>query len=215
MLVGGAGAGKDSLVRRAGELVGRPAREFDLAGSADSRLLRGTAKGWSSANPSFPVSVIVETKIANPLIQFSELDKAGGNRSNGVVFDTLLAWAEPSTNRKWLDEGLASAVDLSGVCMIFTSNTLEGVPIPLRTRLRIIEVPLPRPDHVEALFARAVARHAKALGLGIGEIPELQPAGLAVLKRDASLGRLNLRTIDRIAKAILVGSNTAQQRVRH
>lgn len=215
VLVGRAGTGKDSLVRRAAEIVGRPAREFDLAGSSDSRLLRGTAKGWSSACPSFPVSVIVETKVANPLIQFSELEKAGGERRNGVVFDTLLGWAEPTSARKWFDEGLASSVDLSGVCMIFTANTLDGVPVPLRTRLRVVEVPPPRPHDVEALFARARERHARARGLDVGEVPELQPAGLAILKRDAGLGRLNLRTIDRVAKTVVAGTDPALLRVHH
>jgi hypothetical protein len=207
LLVGPPGVGKDAIVRRAAELVRRPHAEFDLAGSADSRLLRGTAKGWSTASPSFPISVCVELKCANPVIQLSELDRAGGNRRNGVVAETLLGWCEPSTKKSWLDEGLGSAVDLSDVAFLFTSNGTADTPTALLSRLRVLTVEMPGPDHVRPLLAQALRRRAAALGIRVDDLPAVQPEAVLLLVNLAKRRRLSLRLLDRIVHT-LTGSTS-------
>ena len=202
LLVGPPGVGKDALIRRAAELVARPHAEFDLAGSADSRLLRGTAKGWSTASPSFPVTVCIERKCANPILQLSELDRAGGNRRNGQVAETLLGWCEPTTRKAWLDEGLASAVDLSEVAFLFTSNGTGDTPTALLSRMRVLTVEEPGPDHVRQLLTQALRRRAAELGVRVDDLPEIQPEALSHLMKLAKSRRLNLRLLDRVARAL-------------
>ncbi len=207
LLVGPPGVGKDALIRRAAELVARPHAEFDLAGTADSRLLRGTAKGWSTASPSFPVGVCVERKCANPIIQFSELDRAGGNRRNGLVAETLLGWCEPTTKRAWLDEGLGTAVDLGEVAFLFTSNGTGDTPAALLSRMRVLTVEAPGPDHVPQLLAQALRRRAAELGVRVDDLPEIQPEALSHLMKLAKGRQLNLRLLDRVAR-VLAGPGT-------
>jgi hypothetical protein len=202
LLVGPAAIGKDSILRRAAELVGRPHREYDLAGSSDSRILRGTAKGWSTASPSFAVTVCAQHHCPNPLIQYSELDRAGGGRHNGVVHETLLALCEPSTRKKWFDDGLGSEVDLGDVALVFTANGIDDTPQPLLTRLRILHLDRPAPEHVAEILEQARRRYAAELNVRIDDLPEIRPEAVEKLKVVARAGRFQLRLADRVVRAL-------------
>ncbi|MCM0018464.1 MAG: AAA family ATPase [Tagaea sp.] len=212
LLVGPPGIGKDSLWRRACTLSGRPFVEFELAGSADSRTLRGTSRGWSSRTPSYPAMVARRLGIANPFLILTELDKAGGSQWNGVVADTLLSWLEAGSRSAWHDEGLGLTIDLSRFTFGFSANNLDQIPGPLRSRLRIIRLESIRETHVSDLLQQAVQRRAATLGIRSAEIPEIDPRVVAKLRGHARKGRLNLRMLERliavIAPATPIPSNT-------
>jgi ATP-dependent Lon protease len=202
LLVGPAAIGKDSIMRRAAELVGRPHGEYDLAGSSDNRILRGTSKGWSTASPSYAVTVCAQSRCANPLIQYSELDRAGGSRRNGQVHETLLSLCEPSTRLKWYDDGLGVEVNLSDVAFTFTSNSIDDTPQPLLTRLRVLHLNRPKPEHVAAILEQARRRYATELKIRIEDLPELRPEAIEKLEVVARAGRFHLRLADRIIRAL-------------
>jgi hypothetical protein len=202
LLVGPPGIGKDSLWRRACALSGRPFVEFELAGSADSRTLRGTSRGWSSRTPSYPAMVARRLGLANPFLLLTELDKAGGSHWNGVIADTLLSWLEAGSRSAWHDEGLGLTIDLSRFTFGFSANKLDHIPGPLRSRLRIIELESIREAHVPELLQQAVQRRAAALGIRAADIPEIDPRVVAKLRGHTRKGRLNLRMIERIIAVI-------------
>lgn len=202
VLVGPPGLGKDSLWRRANSLSGRPFVEFELAGSADARSLRGTSRGWASRTPSFPAMVARRLGVANPFLLLTELDKAGGNQWNGVVADTLLAWTEAGSRAAWNDEGLGLPIDLSRFTFGFSANQFDRVPGPLRSRLRIIRLPSISEEHVSHLLQHAVQRRAAALGIRIADIPEIDRRVVAKLRGHARKGQLNLRMLERLVATI-------------
>ncbi|MCA3247556.1 MAG: AAA family ATPase [Azospirillum sp.] len=203
LLLGPPGIGKDSLWRRACELSGRPFAEHDLAGSSDSRTLRGTSKGWSSRTPSYPATIIRRLGFANPIIVMNELDKAGGNRANGVIGDTLLSWLEPGSRAAWFDEGLNVPIDLSRVTFGFSANNLESIPGPLRSRLRIIEVGSVKPTHVAELLERTIQRYVAAEQIRRVDMPEIDKRVLSRLQKLARTGKLNLRMLARVVAALV------------
>lgn len=202
LLVGPPGIGKDSLWRRACALAGRPFVEFELAGSADSRTLRGTSRGWSSRTPSYPAMVARRLGVANPFLLLTELDKAGGSPLNGVVTDTLLAWTEGASRSAWHDEGLGLPLNLSRFTLGFSANNLNQVPGPLRSRLRIITLDGIREEHISALIELAIQRRAKSLAIRREDMPELDPLVLARLRGHARKGRLNLRALERLIAVV-------------
>ncbi|MBL8806180.1 MAG: AAA family ATPase [Rhodospirillales bacterium] len=202
LLIGLPGIGKDSLLRRAAELVKRPLGELDLAGTSDNRILRGTAKGWSSAHPSFPTTLCAQHQCPNPIVQLSELDRAGGNRRHGQVHEALLSLCEPTTRRRWFDEGLGTEVDLSDVAFAFTSNSTDDTPRPLLSRLRVFHLEPPGPEHVAAILQQAQRRFAAESNLPIESLPEFAPEVIDRLKVLARQKQFNLRLADRIARAI-------------
>src|SRR5690606_4634128 len=108
--------------------------------SGDNRDLQGTARAWSTAEPSAALRAIKDGGIANPLILVDEIEKAGASRHNGRIVDTLLSLLEAETARAWYDECLCVAADLTAINWIVTANTLAGIPEPLRNRLTIVQV---------------------------------------------------------------------------
>ncbi len=202
LLVGVPGIGKDSILRRAAQLVGRPTAEYDLAGGSDSRTLKGTSKGWSSASPSHPATICARYRCANPLLVYGELDRAGGNRRNGDAHEALLGLCEPMTRRNWYDDGLGVGLDLSAVAIAFTSNGISATPGALINRLRIIHLDAPRPEHVRDILLQARRRVAEERGVSIDHVavPRLQV--IRKLEGAARKGRFHLRLADRVVRAL-------------
>src|SRR3546814_19525014 len=83
LVVGPPGCGKTRLARRIGQFTGTGSNLLSVGGSSDNRMLQGTARGWSSAEPSFPLLAIMRTEIANPLLIVDEIDKRSEERRVG------------------------------------------------------------------------------------------------------------------------------------
>jgi hypothetical protein len=143
LLVGPAGTGKTRLARRIAELAGVPMRTVPCGASTDARMLLGTARGWHSAQPCFPLVAMARSGCANPVIYVDELDKGARSSPNGSVSAGLLAFLEPETAARWTDECLLARADLTTVTWIASANELAPIPAALRSRFSIIEVPAP------------------------------------------------------------------------
>ena len=153
LLVGPPGVGKTRFASRLAACLGLPWGCLALAGSSDSRELAGTARGWSSAHPSWPVEQLVQHRSANPLLVIDEIDKAGGSESNGRAVMSLLTLLERRTSQFFNDECLGGPVDLSLISWILTANSTTGLPGPLLSRLTVMSVQAPATEQVGALLA--------------------------------------------------------------
>jgi hypothetical protein len=143
LLVGPPGVGKTRFARRLAEELGLASSYISLEGQSDNRTLAGTASGWSTAEPSWPVREIARVGYANPLLMADEVDKCTASH-NGDNVATLLGWLEPSTACAAVDPVLGAPVDLSGISWMLSANRVEGLPAALLSRLRVVEVgPLP------------------------------------------------------------------------
>jgi len=151
VLLGDPGGGKSRLARRLLEVLEVPYGTADASTSSDHGIT-GTRRGWHGAHPSLPLAVIERHGIANPAIVVDELEKAGRS-SAGSMHDALLSLVERSTAKAWRDQYVDAEVDVSHVNWIFTANDLTGIPMPLRSRLRVLRLPRPGREHIPALAA--------------------------------------------------------------
>ncbi len=189
LLVGPPGIGKSRWIRRLSELLDLPARTLPLGGSSDARYLSGTARGWGSAQPSGVVEAIVETGTANPLIIGDEVDKAGGSDRNGRVSHALLALLERETASTWHDDCLRAMVDLSHVNWLLTANDASGLPAPLLSRLRIVDIGPPGLDAFDTVFAAILADIAEEYGVDRFLLPSLPHVANDMLRRHWTVHR--------------------------
>ena len=151
LLVGAPGSGKTSLARDLATALNLPSVVYPAGGSSDGSFA-GTSAQWSTTRASTPLQTVLRHRRADPLIVLDEVEKAVMGTHNGSLVDALLSFLEPSSSRRCLDPALEIEVDLSAVSYVATANTLEGLPTPLRDRLRVIRMPDPRPEHLTALM---------------------------------------------------------------
>jgi ATPase family associated with various cellular activities (AAA) len=173
LLVGPPGCGKTRFGKRLAALSGCGHGFFNASGSSDNRLLAGTARGWSTAQPCLPAFVMLKSMTANPVIVVDEVDKISSSTNNGQVSQTLLSMLERQTARAFPDEALMVPLNLSRISWILTANELEPVSEPLRSRLQIVEVGMPGPEHFDLLMAGMLDEIAEDYEIAPEQLPML------------------------------------------
>lgn len=157
ILLGTPGCGKTRFARRLIEELGVPYELVSCGGLSDSAL-GGTARRWSSGEPSLAVMAVRRHECAGPAILLDEIEKVGTSRHNGNVHDVLVGLLEKETSVRWFDPYVESNCDLSHLSWLMTANEVESVPAVLRDRCRILRFPEPGPEHLPFLASRILER---------------------------------------------------------
>ena len=156
--------------------------------------LPGTARRWSSGEPSLPVALITRYKMAGPGAVLDEIEKAGTSRHNGQVHDALLAYLERETACRFHDPYVQAPCDLSHVTWLMTANSLESLSAPLRDRCRVIQFPEPGREDLPVLIRQITADILADQGLDQRWIIPLDDVELAAIEEAWPGG--SLRTLE-------------------
>jgi ATP-dependent Lon protease len=197
LLVGSPGSGKTHFARRLGGLSGCGNALLSFAGVNSNAELAGNPRGFRHQQPCFPACVIQASGTANPVVVIDEVEKACAGFAGDPVA-TLLGMLERSTARSFFDGCLAAEIDLGHVNWILTANNIARLPEPLLSRLQIVEVAGPGPEHAEMVLATLWRDVACDVGLSPAALPRLEAAAEAQLLR---LFR-NTRSVRRLRRAI-------------
>lgn len=209
VLLGPPGSGKSRLATRIMEIHG--GSMLSCAGMSDNRSLAGTPRGWSSASPSAPSLAAHRLKLANPVMVLDEADKMGGGKLNGDPAETLLGMLERTTSRSLMDEGLGVPCDMSRVNWILTANRRDQIPALVRTRLRFVECPPPRPEDFGALLRGCLQDIADELGIHPSHLPMLTDDVIGEIERGYVRGRLSARTLARVVRTAVGAAGRAEK----
>ena len=202
LLVGSPGCGKTLLAREIGQIFGLHTTVYSCTGVTDG-MFAGTPRGWASANPSIPVHALKAGEMMNPLIILDELEKAGQERRNGNLIETLLTFLERKQAQAVFDKALTVEVDLSHVNYIATANDTMSIKGPLLDRMRVVHVPDPKPEHLGDLAQSIIDGIAEEKGWQPGMIEPLDELEKAVIRKvwkGGSIRRLSV-AITRLVEA--------------
>lgn len=198
ILVGDPGTGKSRLVRRFADLLELHIYGYDGAGAHDGTYA-GSAKSWSSAQPSVPARAIMMSQTANPIAVVDEIEKAGSSTYNGNLWNAMIPFLERETSSRYREQGLDAQLDLSHVIHITTANSIDPLPGPLRDRFRILRIPRPTLEHLPGLIASIMAELAEDVEERFGDQPfaadELEAIGREWVRQKFSLRRLQRMVI--------------------
>ena len=203
--------GKTRFAKRLATLLDVGYGEVAGSGSSDDRALRGTARGWRSAQPALPLLVVLRSLCANPMILVDEIDKAGGSDHNGDIRRTLLSMLEPETARAWFDEALLAPADLSQVSWIMTANDASQLSAPLLSRVALVKVAPPVPAMFGGLLASLLHSIADELGVPANALPPLSDLAREELHRSFA-DRPDLRRVKRALESALSASAWPRRR---
>lgn len=197
LLIGPPGAGKTHLARRIGDLSDCGSAILSFAGANSNAELAGNPRGFRQPQPCFPATAMLRTNTANPVVIIDEVEKAStGDLGDPVA--TLLGLLERSTARRYFDGCLAAEIDLSHVSWILTANRVDHLPAPLLSRVELVEVTGPGPEHAELVLASLWRDVARDLGLPPAALPRIEAGAETMLLR---LFR-NTRSVRRLRRAI-------------
>ncbi len=203
LLVGNPGLGKSRFVQSLGKTLGLPTAFLMMAGMNDNMMLKGTARGWSSARAGYLVDFMRENRQANPLVCLDEIEKVGTSKHNGRLWETLLTMLEPTTARCVTDEYLLGPVDYSAVNWVATANDLRDLPKPLRARFTIIRVDEPESRDFDRIFTNTLQDIARDLGTESWALPALPPEIVEGLRRQFRRNPGSLRQLGVTTRSLL------------
>lgn len=200
LVVGPPGAGKSRLVRRLAELLKVGLWRTD-ASADDSGTFAGTARRWNTAEPCHPLLAIARAGHANPLVLLDEIDKVPRRTDHGRLWDALLGLLEQETAARYPDPALQVELDLSHVSYIATANSIAGMPAPLLDRFRVLTMPAPTADHLDALIPGLLRQVATERSLDPRWIAPFTTIEIAALR--ARWNGASARHLKRLIDAVL------------
>jgi ATP-dependent Lon protease len=117
---------------------------------------------------------------------------------------------ERSTAGRYFDGCLAAEIDLAHVNWVLTANRVDHLPAPLLSRVEVVEVSGPGPEHAELILASLWRAVAGDVGLPPSALPPLEA------KAETALLRLfrNTRSVRRLRRAIETLAAVSARHVR-
>jgi ATP-dependent Lon protease len=210
ILLGPPGCGKTRFARRLAEELQTPYELVSCGGLSDSAI-GGTARRWSSGEPSLAIMAIRRHKCAGPILILDEIEKIGTSRRNGNVHDVLVGLLEAETSRRWHDPYLESSCDLSHVSWLMTANRLDPVPGVLRDRCRIVRFPEPGPEEISVLAPRILEKLYVDAGYDPGWATPLEGIELDALSEAWRGG--SIRKLEQLVEVLMKARE--QERSQH
>lgn len=142
LLLGDPGLGKTRFAEHLAQWLNLEYRFIPMQTQSASFILSGMDLSWSAGKPGMVFTQLVHGQTGNPLILADEIDKVTGDYQHDPL-GPLFGLLEKHTARSFQDEYFPLKIDASRLQWMATANALEPIPEPIRSRMRVVDIPYP------------------------------------------------------------------------
>ncbi len=148
LLLGPPGVGKTHFSHKVAQMLGAPHAALAFDQPSAGGQLRGSDKFWANSETGLLFNLICMGEFANPVVLLDELDKSAGLGTRWDVnpLAQLHGVLEPETARRLVDVSVEIEFDASLVTYIATANSLQGLTLPILSRMQIFTIGPPSRD---------------------------------------------------------------------
>lgn len=139
LLQGDPGLGKTFFASELARLLAIDFYEISMATITANFVISGSNIQWGEGSPGFIANSLVSSKVGNPIMLLDEIDKS----SSAYKYDPISAFytlLESHSASRFKDEALEIEIDASKVIWIATSNYLEDIPEPIKSRMSVFNI---------------------------------------------------------------------------
>lgn len=134
--VGPTGTGKTTFSQLLAQVLKKKFFSIPLEGLSNVSDLVGTSENSSGTEVGQLTKLLIESKTSDPLILLDEIDK-----TKPFIHNFLIKILDPEQNQEVLDNYLDVKLDFSQVTFVLNANDRDKIPVYLRSRMTVVELP--------------------------------------------------------------------------
>lgn len=143
LMDGPPGTGKTFFFNELARVAKNDFHIFNMESVTAGATFTGLDRMWGNTGPGELFEKMIKNDaVVNPIVLLDELDKVRKGDDYPVA-PVLLSLLEPHSAKKFIDRSVQLPLDVSRISWVATSNFIEKIDVPVRSRFRVVTVPSP------------------------------------------------------------------------